>query len=115
MTYYQLRVLSVRALLCAVSVAFTSCSSVTPVGPKNYPAVPVEQVQVLYQEPGRPYEVISLVSHGGGSRFATIHSVVQKCRELAAASGADAVLITSTYDQTLGSAAQASGKALKWK
>jgi acetyl esterase/lipase len=97
------------------AVALSGCSSVTPVAGTSYPAVPVERVEVLYEEPRRPYEVISLVSHGGGSRFATIRSVVQKCRELAAASGADAVLITSTYDQTIGSAAQASGKAIKWK
>lgn len=99
----------------ATLLVLSGCSSVTPVGHGAYSPVPVEHVQVLYQEPQRPYEVIALVSHGGGSRFATIHSVVGNCRELAASYGADAVLITSTYDQTLGSAAQASGKALKWK
>jgi hypothetical protein len=115
MTPHIFRSSPLTTLLVAVCFACSSCSSVTPVGHGAYSPVPVEHVQVLYQEPSRPYEVIALVSHGGGSRFATIRSVVAKCRELAAGYGADAVLITSTYDQTIGSAAQASGKALKWK
>jgi hypothetical protein len=93
----------------------TGCSSVTPVSNSAHPAVSVEHVQVLYQEPARPYEVISLVSHEGGTRFATVPGMVQKCRELAAKAGADAVIITSTYGQTFSTAAKAAGKAIRWK
>jgi|GEM_PF-1016860 len=91
------------------------CSSVTPVtnninSPRN-----VDQVEVLYQDPQRPYEVIALISHEALTRFATVSGVIQKCRELAAKVGADAVIITSTYDQTFNTAAKASGKAIRWK
>ena len=91
------------------------CSSVTPVSQTEHSAVSVQHVEVLYQEPARPYEVVSLVSHEGGTRFATVPGMVQKCRELAAKAGADAVIITSTYGQTLNSAAKAAGKAIRWK
>jgi hypothetical protein len=34
---------------------------------------------------------------------------------LAAQAGADAIIITSTYDQTFNTAAKAAGKAIRWK
>ena len=91
------------------------CSSVIPVSHSAHPAVSVERVEVLYQEPDRPYDVVALVSHEGGTRFATVPGMIQKCRELAAKAGADAVIITSTYGQTLSTAAKAAGKAVRWK
>jgi hypothetical protein len=91
------------------------CSSVTPTSQSTHPAVSMAHVEVLYQEPARPYEVISLVSHEGFTRFATIPGMIQKCRELAANAGADAVIITSTYSQTISTAAKAAGKAIRWK
>lgn len=92
-----------------------SCSSITPVNRTAYPATPSDRVEVLYQEPQRPYETIALVSHEAATRFATVPSVIEKCRELAARAGADALIVTSTYDQTFSTAAKASAKAIKWK
>jgi len=48
-------------------------SSVTPVT-QTHPAVPVGRVEVLYQEPQRPFEVIALISHEAATRFATVKS-----------------------------------------
>ena len=58
--------------------------------------------------------MIALISHEAATRFATVPGVIQKCRELAAQAGADAI-ITSTYDQTFNTAAKAAGKAISWK
>jgi hypothetical protein len=107
------RVLSAILLLCLALAS--SCSSITPVSQTTHTAVPSDQVEVLYQEPQRPYEVVALISHEAATRFATVPSVIEKCRELAAQAGADALIVTSTYDQTFSTAAKASGKAIKWK
>jgi hypothetical protein len=93
----------------------SGCSSITPVGGAQYSPTDLKQVEVLYQEPQRPYEVIALISHEAATRFATVPGVIQKCRELAAQAGADAIIITSTYDQTFNTAAKAAGKAIRWK
>jgi hypothetical protein len=79
----------------------------------SYAPVPVDKVEVLYQEPQRPYMVIALVSYSG-SRWGSVTKSIEHCREAAAKAGADAVLISATeagwHTQT-----KASGKALKWK
>ena len=107
------RVLSAILLLC-LGFAF-GCSSITHVGQTTHAAVSADQVEVLYQEPLRSYEVVALISHEAATRFATVPSVIKKCRELAAQAGADALIVTSTYNQTFNTAAKASGKAIKWK
>lgn len=109
------RVATLSLLMPVILAALSACSSVTPVGPTKYPAVAVERVEVLYQEPQRPYNVVALLSHEAASRFSSVQDVVHKCRELAAEAGADAVLITSTYDQSGTAAARASAKAIRWK
>ena len=96
------------ALLGAILTV--GCSSVTPVGQVAHEAVPVDRVEVLYQEPQRAYEVIALVSYQG-TIFATVPGVVEECRKAAARAGADAVIITATVR----SYASASGKAIRWK
>lgn len=98
-----------------IALSLSACSSVTPVGATTYPPVAANRVELLYQEPKRPYEVIALLSHEAPSRFSSVQDVVENCRELGAAAGADAVIITSTYDQSIGTAAKASAKAIKWK
>lgn len=103
------------SLVTTLGLFLSACSSVTPLTQKHYPAVAPARVEVLYQEPKRPFEVIAMISHEAATRFATVQSEIQNCRELAAKAGADAVIITSTYDQTFSTAAKASGKALKWK
>ena len=102
-------------LLIMGSCLGSGCSSITPLGGTRYPPADLNQVEVLYQEPQRLYEVIALISHEAATRFATVPGVIQKCRELAAQAGADAIIITSTYDQTFNTAAKAAGKAIKWK
>lgn len=85
------------------------------IGTAKYPPVATERVEVLYQEPKIPYDVIAMLSYEAASRFSSVQDVVQNCRELAAEAGADAVIITSTYDQSFGTAAKASAKAIRWK
>ena len=110
---------TMRQVLSAIlllSLALASgCSSITPVSQTTHAAVLSDQVEVLYQEPQMSYEVVALISHEAATRFATVPSVIKKCRELAAQAGADALIVTSTYDQTFNTAAKASGKAIKWK
>jgi type IV pilus biogenesis protein CpaD/CtpE len=110
---------SERILLVGIFVLaallLAACSSITPVGKNTYPPTSAERVEILYQEPHRQYEVIALVSHEAGTRFSNVQSVIQKCRELAAQAGADALIVTSSYDQTFNTAAKASAKAIKWK
>ena len=98
-------------------VAFLAggCSSVTPLDGARYSEVPASKVEVLYKEPKREYDVIALVSHEAATRFATVPDVIQKCRELAAQAGADALIITTAFDQGSNSAARAAGRAIKWK
>ena len=100
-----------------VSVLFiVGCSTtITPVGETTIEAVPVDQVEVFYQQPQRPYEVIALVSHEPGSVFPTVADCIAKCRQAAAKAGADALIVTATYGAALGRPAKASGQAVKWK
>jgi len=102
-------------LALAVAAACSACSSITVIDEAGArPAVATSKVAVLYKEPQRPYEVVALVSHEAATRFATVGDVIQKCRELAASSGADAIIITSTFDQGSNYAAKASGRAIRW-
>ena len=104
-----------RVAVLGICLLMFACSSVTLLTHAQYPAVAPERVEVLYQEPKRPFEVIAMISHEAATRFATVQSEIEICRELAAKAGADAVIITSTYDQTFNTAAKASAKAIKWK
>src|SRR5437016_2241074 len=64
----KMKIISSVALpLCALAV-LAACGSTIPVSAHHYPAVSVDSVQMLYQEPKRPYEVIALVGTGGGLR-----------------------------------------------
>jgi hypothetical protein len=57
-------------LAAAMSIMINGCGSTIPVSSHRYPAVSVDSVQMLYQEPKRPYEVIALVgTEGGLTRF----------------------------------------------
>jgi hypothetical protein len=53
---------------------------------EKYPAKPIDQVQVLYDEPSRPYTVIADFQSRGED--------ANDMREKAAAIGADAVIVT---------------------
>jgi hypothetical protein len=66
------RFLEALSILPLVACSLLSRSDVTPVGSYRYAPVSAERVQVSYQEPSRPYEVIALLSHTGVTRFATV-------------------------------------------
>ena len=82
----------------------------------RYPAVPVSSVQMLYQEPTKPYEVIALVSHMNSLGF-PIGWEIAAVREKAAKLGADAVLIIDAKQHIpfiTGENVKATGNAIKW-
>jgi hypothetical protein len=60
-----IHLIAILVLLLSFSILLCGCGSTTVVGHK-YPAVPVGSVQVLYQEPKRPYEVIAFVGRLSG-------------------------------------------------
>jgi hypothetical protein len=69
-------------------------------------------VQLLYQEPKRPYEVIALVGTEGGLR--PFVADIGGLRKQAAQAGADAVIVTDAKNTGMFNAPNASGKAIKW-
>jgi hypothetical protein len=89
------------------------CTSTEVVSEHKYPPVSKESVQVLYQEPQRPYEVIAFmkrvsgVEHPGSGDVATL-------REDAARLGPNAVIVTNTHGMTFFQYAEASVKAIRW-
>ena len=97
-------------------LAFEGCgSAMQQVSAHRYPATPVGSVQVLYQEPQRPYEVIALVSHMNGFGL-PISREIAAIREQAAQLGADAVLVTDAQPHIAfsGENVKATGKAIRW-
>jgi hypothetical protein len=99
-------------LTAPMSVLITGCGSTIPVSAHHYPAVSVDSVQMLYQEPKRPYEVIALVGTEGGLR--PFVADIAGLRKQAAQVGADAVIVTEAKNTTALQHPSASGKAIKW-
>ena len=98
-----------------ICILLIGCSSVTPIGSVKYPPAATDSVEILYQEPDKPYVVIALISYESAYRFTPIPKVIEKCQELAAEVGADAIIITSTQGHGANTGPQANGKAVKWK
>ena len=98
--------------VAAAAALLSGCVGSTTVVGHKYPAVPVGSVQLLYQEPKRPYEVIAFV--GRLRRVEHISADIAGLQEEAAQVGADAVIVTSAKDMTLWEYSKASGKAIKW-
>lgn len=96
--------------LCLIILA--SCESTTVVG-HTYPAVPVDSVKVLYQEPKRPYEVLAFVQSNKSWEMSSSADVAD-LRKKAAKVGADALIVTSVHGVTMTEWDSASGKAIKW-
>ena len=90
----------------------TGCGSTIPVSSHHYPAVPVDSVQVLYQEPKRPYEVIAIVGNAGG--LTPLVADIGSLRKAAAEVGADALIVTEARNATLFQKPSTNGKAIKW-
>jgi hypothetical protein len=105
----------VGTTLVTVLLAFGCTTTVLPVGQTHSNPVAKEQVEVLYQEPQRPHEVLGLVTCDSVTVFASIPGVIQKCREQAAMLGADALIVTAIQGAALGRPARVSGQAIKWK
>src|SRR5438874_2358279 len=89
----------VKILVAITAMALLiGCGSTIPVSNHRYPPVSPESVQILYQEPKRPYEVIALVGTDGGAR--PFVADVNGLRREAAHSGADAVIVTGAHNAT---------------
>jgi hypothetical protein len=93
------------------------CTSVTYVAAKQYPPVPPDKVEVLYEQPQRPHEVIALIDYTGqkGAIGADTKTMIQHCREEAAKIGADAVEVDELAGSGWHRRSTATAKAIKWK
>jgi len=102
----------ITILMTASLMIFAGCESTTVVG-HTYPAVPIGSVQVLYQEPKRPYEVLAFVQSNKSWEMSSAADVAD-LRKKAAKVGADALLVTSAHGVTMTEWDAALGKAIKW-
>jgi hypothetical protein len=102
----------IRFLICVCLLILGGCESTTVVG-RTYPAVPIDSVQVLYQEPKRPYEVLAFVQSNKSWEMSSAADVAD-LRKKAARVGADALLVTSVHGVTMTEWDAALGKAIKW-
>ena len=99
-------------LIGALLSVLAACESTTVVG-HTYPAVPVSSVEVLYQEPKRPYEVLAFVQSNKSWEMSGSADVAD-LRKKAAKVGADALIVTSMHGVTMTEWDSASCKAIKW-
>lgn len=106
---------SLRLALIAILLGCGCTTTVLPVSQTHYSPVSAGEVEVLYQEPQRPHEVIALVTYDAASVFAGIPGIIEKCRQEAAQQGADALVITTSKGAVLGRPATVSGQIIKWK
>jgi hypothetical protein len=104
-------------LFSTTSILLTACvtSGGNKVPGKWFPPTSPEHVQVFYQEPSRPYQIVGFVSVDRA--VAGADTVIErKFRTVAATMGADAVLIEALPKATvLGAQVQGKAKAIKWK
>ncbi|HUD47583.1 MAG TPA: hypothetical protein VMR33_12180 [Candidatus Baltobacteraceae bacterium] len=105
------------ALLIVVSVALCGCNTVTQVSDKKYPPVSPDKVEILFEQPTRPHEVIALVNYSGGRGLMGEDSkqLIKICKESAAQVGADAVIVDNLQLSGIGRRSAIAGKAIKWK
>jgi hypothetical protein len=100
----------------ALALALTGCYGAThQVSEHRYPPSAVSSVQVLYQEPNRPYEVLAFVNHRDTVTL-SLTNCINALRKQAAELGADAVVITQAQGLMFGSlqGVNAAGKAIRW-
>jgi hypothetical protein len=105
----RLALLLIPLAICVLG----GCTSTQVVTDRKYPPVPVGSVQVLYQEPQRPYETIAFMHRLSGIEHPATGDVAT-LREDAAELGADAVIVTNTHGMSFYQYAEASLKAIKW-
>ena len=106
-------VVSIMAASTAIQLAGCAGSAVQ-VSAHKYPPVSPDAVQVLYQEPRKPYEVLALVDQQGSGFDFSATNTLPGLRKQAAKVGADAVIVTSARPMKLYEYAHTSGKAIKW-
>ena len=81
---------------------------------QSFPPTAPEHVQILYQEPQKPFTVVGYVSLGR-STVANDASVERKFKAVAANMGADAVIIDALpKTPAVGIVVQGEGRAIKW-
>ena len=101
--------------ILAASLLLAACaiSSTDRVPGKSYAATDPEKVEVLYQQPNKPFEVIGFVSIDitlGGSP-----AVTRKFQSAGAKIGADAVIVEALPRlKPIGRPSLGSGKAIRW-
>ncbi|PYV80895.1 MAG: hypothetical protein DMG05_30890 [Acidobacteria bacterium] len=89
-------------------VFLSGCTTGSALVSKAYPPVPVDQIQVLFSPPSKPYEEIAIVnSHGRGygSFDRNQRKALERLKEEAAAVGADAILLMGPTQQSTAVAA----------
>jgi hypothetical protein len=100
----------------ALAFALVGCYGAThQVSEHRYPPTAVGSVQVLYQEPKRPYEVLAFMNHRDTVTL-SLKAQINALRKQAAELGADAVVITQAQGLMFGSlqGVNAAGKAIRW-
>jgi hypothetical protein len=104
--------------ISVLSLVLLGCTTVTPVSTAKYPPVSADKVEVLYEQPQRPHEVIGLVNysgHGGLLFMEDSAHLIQHCKESAGQLGADAVIVNELAEGGAYRRPTASGIAIKWK
>jgi hypothetical protein len=103
-------------LTIALAFALLGCYSAThQVSEHRYPPTAVGSVEVLYQEPNRPYEMLAFVNHRDTVTL-SLKVQINALRKQAAELGANAVVITQAQGLMFGSGqgVNAAGKAIRW-
>ena len=102
-------------LWVVIAVSLSGCAgSAVQVSTHKYPPTKPDSIQVLYQEPSKPYEVVALVDQQGSGFDFSANDTIPGLKEQAAKVGADAVIITSAKPMKVYEYAHTSGKAIKW-
>lgn len=106
---------STQILLVALIISLSGCiaSHRTKVPGVSYSRVDPTNVELLYQEPTKPYQTVGFVSvdRGAGVKDKYIERTFQV---EAAKLGADAVVIESLPVKGLFTTVQGQGKAIRW-
>jgi hypothetical protein len=114
---FQSKTMSKIVLLLFSAFVLCGCTTVTQVSDKKYPPTDPTKVEVLYEQPQRPHDVIGLIDYSGSKGLLGQDPkwMVQHCKEQAAKIGADAVLLDEVAASGSFRRAHASAKAIKWK
>jgi hypothetical protein len=110
--------MSIHKSTTAIALAFAlvGCyASTNQVSEHRYPPTTVNSVEILYQEPKRPYEVLAFVNHRDTVTL-SLKAQINALRKQAAELGANAVIITQAQGLMFGSlqGVNAAGKAIRW-